>query len=69
MDLWHFGLFLILLLGDGVKLNESTDLYSLTVFDLQGSSVPMRVFKGKVSVQDYEGMKIRAPFSLWIHAR
>lgn len=69
MDLWHFSLFLILLLGVGVKFNESTDLYSLTVFDLQGNSVPMSVFKGKVSVQDYEGMKIRAPFSLWIHAR
>ena len=58
MDLWHFGLFLILLLGFEVKFNESTDLYSLTVNDLQGNNVPMSVFKGKVSVQDCQGMTI-----------
>ena len=56
MDLWRFCLFFILLFSFGVKLNESTDLYSLTVNDLQGNSVPMSVFKGKVSVNDCEGM-------------
>lgn len=54
-QLWHFGLFSILLFGFWVKFIESTDLYSLTVSDLQGNSVPMSVFKGKVSVPDYEG--------------
>lgn len=48
MELWQFGL--ILLFGFGVDLIESTDFYSLTVNDLQGNSVPMSVFKGKVSV-------------------
>lgn len=64
MDLWHVGLFLILLLGFGVRCNESRDLYSLTVYDLQGNSVPMSVFKGKVSVQDYQGVTISAIYKL-----
>lgn len=59
MYLCHFGLFFILLFGFWVKFIESTDLYSLTVSDLQGNSVPMSVFKGKVSVQDYEGLHAR----------
>lgn len=58
MDLCNFGIFFILFLGFGVKFNESTDLYSLTVNDLQGNSVPMSVFKGKVRVQYYEEMTI-----------
>lgn len=48
MELWQFGL--ILSFGFGVDLIDSTDFYSLTVSDLQGNSVPMSVFKGKVSV-------------------
>lgn len=60
MDLWHFGIFLILFFGFGVNFIESTDLYSLSVNDLQGNSVPMSVFKGKVSVKDYEGMTVLA---------
>lgn len=56
MDPCHFGLFLILLFGFGANFIEATDLYSLSVNDLQGNSVPMSVFKGKVSVNDNEGM-------------
>lgn len=47
MEVWQFGM--ILFLGFGVDLIESTDFYSLTVIDLQGNNIPMSVFKGKVS--------------------
>ena len=48
MEVWQFGL--IVLLGFGVDLIESSDFYSLTVEDLKGNAVPMSVFKGKVSI-------------------
>lgn len=48
MELWQFGL--ILLFTFGVDLIESSDFYSLSVDDLQGNTIPMSVFKGKVSV-------------------
>lgn len=48
MEVWQFGL--IVLLGFGVDLIESSDFYSSTVEDLKGNVVPMSVFKGKVSI-------------------
>lgn len=48
MEVWQFSL--IVLLGFGVDLIESSDFYSLTIEDLKGNTVPMSVFKGKVSI-------------------
>lgn len=46
MKFWLLSLSLIL--GFGPVTIDSTDLYSITVKDLQGNVVPMSVFKGKI---------------------
>ena len=51
MEVWQFGL--IVLLGFGVDLIESSDFYSSTVEDLKGNAVPMSVFKGKFIFKKY----------------